>query len=252
MSSPETPAGEMIPIHDYVRDRVSLFSHLAHGWELNSALLLSPAEERGIVREPAQAIPDSMAERLGTVRVLVVPYIGCFESGDAVCFSKPSGESHTAVWVDEDGRTNLVLACREVDAHDTGFEFLASIAQLVRQKLMPDELQLFDRVIFDELRYKIPGEIDKESLAAKEKFLSVVLGANATLSQGSAEFEVYRDESLASTLAEYLHGLWHDVQVQVGPEHLPVPQLRQRMLLLSAMFPPNAGYSLFAREMREE
>ncbi|MGH9470766.1 MAG: hypothetical protein ACRD1N_10560 [Terriglobia bacterium] len=245
MNPSEAPTGEMIPVHDYVRDRVSLLSHLSHGWELHSALLLSPAEERTMVREPAHAVPDSMAERLGKLRVLVVPYIGCFESGDVVCFSKPSGENHTAVWVTDGDRTNLLLACREVDAHDTGFELLASIAQLVRQKQSDAELESYNRLLLQEIRDGVTGEIDKEALEAKQKLPE-------SLEQGGELYLAYRDESLAGTLAEYLHGLWHDVQVRVGPEHLPVPQLRQRMLLISTIFPPNPGYSLFAREMEQD
>ena len=98
-------------------------------------ITLTPAEDRTMVREPAQAVPAKIAERIGPLRVLMVPYIACMDSGDAICTAKPKGESHTAAWVETSARTNLILTCREVDAHDTGFEFLASVAELLRPRL---------------------------------------------------------------------------------------------------------------------
>ena len=65
-------------------------------------------------------------------------------------------------------------------------------------------------------------------------------------------FSHYRDVSFVSTVAEYMHGLWHDVQIRVGPKHLPVADLRRRMNLLAELFPPNPGYRVFAEEETEE
>jgi hypothetical protein len=248
MATPQTPTREIIPVHEYVRAVTGLFSHIAHGWELHSALLLTPSEERIMVREPAQAVPSAIAKRLGVLRVLVVPYVGCFKSGDAVCFSKPEDESHTAVWVDGDGRTDLVLASKELDAHDTGFEFLASIAQLLVPKLSSQELDRYRQLLEDELNRAVRGEIDKEALEAKESYLKLADSA----SRKPEQFSQYVNASAVSTLAEYMHGLWHDVQIRVGLEHLPVPELRRRMIALAEMFPPNPGYGLFARELERE
>ncbi len=235
---------EPIPVDDYVREGFSPLSNLAHGWELYTALLLTPAEERTMVREPTDAVPESLATRVGKLRVIVVPYIGCFQSGDAVCSAKPSGETHSAVWIEADSRTNLVLACRELDAHDTGFELLASVAQLVIPKLTSGERSTYTKMIEEELHQRTPGEIDKEALVAKEAYLESRRRGGRT-----SQLEKYVEASLVSTLAEYMHGLWHDVQIRVGLEHLPVPQLHRRMTALAEIFPPNAGYELFDREL---
>jgi hypothetical protein len=248
MATPQTPAREIIPVHDYVRELSGLFSHLAHGWELHSAVLLTPAEERMMVREPTQAIPATVAKRVGALRVLVVPYISCLKSGDAVCFSKPEGETHTAVWVEGEGRTDLIISSKELDAHDTGFEFLGSVAQLLVPKMSTQEFDLYRQLLEQELRQGITGEIDQEALEAKQAYLKVP-DSNSTKAD---DFSRYANVSAVSTLAEYMHGLWHDVQLRVGPEHLPVRELRRRMVALSEMFPPNAGYSLFARELQRE
>jgi len=210
-------------------------------------IALTPAEERTMVREPAQAVPERIAERIGPLRVLTVPYIACMDSGDTVCTSKPKGETHTAAWVESSERTNLLLACREVDAHDTGFEFLASVAELMRPRLAISELAAYDEVLEEELRQSVRGEIDEESLAAKQALLAIRPWRRSRL-----QYEPYRDVSLVSTLAEYMHGLWHDVQIRVGPQHLPLEQLRRRMTLMSNLFPPNPGYAVFAKELEEE
>ncbi len=245
MSTSQTPTREVIPVQDYIRERAAPLSKLTHSWEFHAALSLTPAEERTMVREPARAVPEALALRLGKLRIMAVPFIGCFETGDAVCFTKPAGETHSVVWMEAEERTNLVLACREVDAHDTGFELLASIAQLSIPNLSPQELASYSRLLEEELHQGVPGEIDKDALEAKGHYLKFRGAAGLK----TAQFEKYRDVSLVSTLAEYMHGLWHDVQIRVGPEHLPVPQLRSRMEGLAGLFPPNTGYNLFARDL---
>lgn len=245
MSMSQTATKEIIPVAEYIREPMGMVSNLAHKWELVSGIPLTPAEDRTMVREPVRAVPSALAERLGKVRVLIVPYIGCFDSGDSVCLAKPSGETHTAVWSEEQGCLNLVLACREVDAHDTGFEFLASIAQMVLPKMTGEEMSSYAGLLDKEATIGVHGEIDKEALNAKTAFLKQRESASA---RAAKKLSQYIDVSLTSTLAEYMHGLWHDVQIRVGPDYLPVQQLRERMTWLAGVFPPNPGYDLFARE----
>jgi hypothetical protein len=230
---------QWISVPEYARADRSPISRLAHQWEMHSAILLSPSEERNMVREPAQAVPAAIAERIGPLRLLLVPYIACTKEGDFVSFSKPDGEAHTSVWVEVDGTTRVVLACRELDAHDTGFELLACVAELLRQRLTSGEVSQFQRLLEEEMRKGVTGEIDEEAGRAKQ-----VLAGRSGRRRGP-DFESYRDISLVETIAEYMHGLWHDVQIRVGPEHLPLPQLRLRLEMLSRLFPPNEGYSVF-------
>lgn len=248
MGARQTPTREAVPVSDYIHGAFVPLSHLPHDWEMHSAVPLTPAEERMMVRDPARAIPASIAQRLGKVRVLLVPYVACLESGDLVCFSKPRGETHSAVWLEANERIHLVLTCRELDPHDTGFEFLASISELLRPRLADAEIKRYSQLLEEELRIGIAGEIDEEAGAAKQPLIK-----NRALRQrGPEQFERYRDVSFVSTVAEYMHGLWHDVQIRIGPEHLPLPQLRRRMDLLAEMFPPNPGYQVFAEETAKE
>jgi hypothetical protein len=244
LNGPPTAEDESLPVAEYIRRAFVPLSRLSHDWDMHSAVPLTPAEERTMVREPAQAVPASAAKRLGSLRVLLVPYVSCSESGDRVCFSKPQGETHSSVWLETDGRIHLLLPCRELDAHDTGFEFLASIAELLHPRLSGLELERYGALLEEELRSGIGGEIDEDAVQAKQPLLK----GRASQRRGRAPFERYRDTSFISTMAEYMHGLWHDVQIRVGPEHLPLTPLRQRMQLLSEMFPPNPGYQVFSEE----
>jgi hypothetical protein len=242
-----TSPREAIPVSEYISAPHVPVSHLAHDWEMYSGVMLTPAEERTMVREPAQSVPVSIAQRVGNMRVLLVPYVACQETGDVVSFTKPKGETHSAVWLEQGGWTHLVLACRELDAHDTGFEFLASVAELLRPKLTPEETERYTQLIEEELRDGVPGEIDEDAHAAKHPLLKT-----RTAHRRVSQFENYRNISFVSTVAEYMHGLWHDVQIRVGPEHLPLPQLRTRMNLLAEMFPPNPGFKVFADGLEKE
>ena len=241
-----TAPKDLIPVPDYVQGSFVPISRLMHEWEFHSALALSPAEERTMVREPAQAVPAAIAQRLGKLRVLGVAYIACLETGDVVSRLKPSGEAHTAAWVETPERINLLLACRELDAHDTGFEFLGSVAELLRPRLTHSEVAAYSQILEEEMRHGVRGEIDEDALNSKQAYLPSRGGRRSRV-----QFEHYRDVSFVSTTAEYIHGLWHDVQIRVGPEHLPVAQLRRRMDLMAELFPPNPGYRVFDETMEK-
>ena len=235
-----TSPKDLIPISDYVEGGFVPISHLTHDWEFHSAIALTPAEERTMVREPVQAVPASIAQRVGKLRLLSVAYIACLESGDVVSRVKPSGETHTAAWVETTNRINLVLACRELDAHDTGFELLGSVAELLRPRLTHSETAAYNQILEEEIRHGVQGEIDEDALHAKENYLTTRAGRRSR-----GHLDRYSEVSFVSTAAEYMHGLWHDVQIRVGPEHLPVAQLRRRMDLMAELFPPNPGYRVF-------
>jgi hypothetical protein len=150
--------------------------------------------------------------------------------------------------VESSERIDLVLPCRELDPHDTGFEFLASVAELLRTRLSSQEMDRYRQLLEEELRGGVQGEIDQESGAAKQP-----LGGSRLRRRLSHEqFDRYCEISFTGTVAEYMHGLWHDVQVRIGPEHLPVPQLRRRMIMMSELFPPNEGYQVFSEELKKD
>jgi hypothetical protein len=241
LNASQASALKSIPVREYVQQTFVPLSRIAHDWEMHSAVALSPSEERTMVREPARAIPQVIAHRVGTLRILLVPFVACYPMGDMVSFSSPEGEKHSAVWLENRNRIDLVIACRDLDPHDTGWEFLASVAELLRSRLAQGEVGRYTKLLQEELSEGFEGEIDEDAYEAKQ----LLRRRNRWLRTGP-QFQKYRDVSFTSTCAEYIHGLWHDVQIRLGPEHLPVSALRQRMLLMAEMFPPNPGYELFA------
>lgn len=240
------PPKDLIPVAEYVQGNFVPISRLTHDWEFHSDVSLSPAEERTMVREPVQAVPAAIAQRLGKVRVLAVPFIACVDTGDVIMRVKPKGEAHTAAWVEASDRINLLLACRELDAHDTGFELLGSVAELLRLRLTHAEEAAFRQLLEEEIRHGVRGEIDEDASTAKQSYLAI-----RSNRQTRAQFDRYRDISFVSTAAEYIHGLWHDVQIRVGPDHLPVAQLRRRMDMMAELFPPNPGYAVFDESVQK-
>lgn len=241
MSPSQVSVSKSIPVREYVQQAFVPLSRLTHEWEMHSAIPLSPSEERTMIREPARAVPQAIARRFGKLRILLVPFVACMPTGDLVAFSNPDGEKHSSVWIKNESRIDVVLACRGLDAHDTGWEFLASVADMLLPQLTPEELERYTNLLHEELREGFEGEIDEEALEAKQQ-----LRKRSRRSRTGSEFLKYRDISFTSTCAEYMHGLWHDVQIRIGKEHLPVSALRKRMVLMAQMFPPNPGYRVFA------
>jgi hypothetical protein len=241
LNTSQASVTKSIPVREYVQQTFVPLSRLAHDWEMHSAVALSPSEERTMVREPARAVPQAIARRLGNMRILLVPFVACYPTGDMVAFSSPEGEKHSAVWMENRSRIDLVLACRDLDPHDTGWEFLASVAELLRSRLRSEEIERYTTLLQEELGQGVDGEIDEDAYEAKQP-----LRRRRSWSRTGPQFLKYRDVSFTSTCAEFIHGLWHDVQIRLGPEHLPVPVLRRRMILIAEMFPPNPGYDLFA------
>jgi hypothetical protein len=203
---------------------------LPHGWILHT---LGPQDAGDVVYEPAAAIPASLAALLGPLHLYAVPYIGCQEGCQGSRFlaewEPPAGEDHSSVWLELDDGIHLFLAFEGSTAHDVGFELLAAVGELAVPRLDDTHFSVYARLLTRELAEGASGEIDEDAFDAKQ----------------SAAVD-YTAVSLASTIAEYVHALWHDVELRQGPEHLGPQWIRRRFELLSEWFPPNAGYRLFS------
>ena len=102
-------------------------------------------------------------------------------------------------------------------------------------------------MIEHELAEKIPGEIDQNALEMKKRFEQARAGRRKKPTLNS-----YLAQTFAATLAEYMHGLWHDVEIRTGPAYLPIPAIRHRLELMASLFPPNQGYQVFDDNFAEE
>jgi len=119
-------------------------------------------------------------------------------------------------------------------------ELLLCLGQALWQKLHPDQLKAYWSLLDSEFLLGIGGEIDEDALREKRALLAGRISASS-----ERRLERYACASLAGTAAEYVHSLWHDVEVLSGPDHLPAKQLRRRLDLLQAWFPPDRGHKLY-------
>lgn len=198
---------------------------LSHGWTLHS---LGPRDAVDVLREPAASVPAALAELLGQLCLYAVPYIGCEGSRFFMASEQPAGEDHSSVWLELTDGIHLFLAFEGSTAHDTGFELLAAVGELAVPRLDDARFSAYAQLLSRELAEGAQGEIDEDAFAAKQ----------ATVID-------YTAVSLASTIAEYVHALWHDVELRQGPEHLGPEWIRRRFELLAEWFPPNTGQQLF-------
>lgn len=194
---------------------------LAHGWLLYAVQPVTLEQAQAALAEPASAVPDTAASRLGKLRILAVPYIACGGKQEFVTSEPPEGEMHSSLWLESPGRADLFVSMLDTNEHDAGFELLAALADLLVPRLTDEEFAAYAALLERELREAVTGEIDADAFEAKQ-----------------SGWPEYAATSLASTLAEYMHALWHNVEVREGEMHLPARFLRKRFELLRRIFPP--------------
>lgn len=186
-----------------------------------------PAELiRDYLRPAVRAVPAAMAARTKIRLIRVSPSLDEPEAGSRWRRSLEAAE----IWLAADA-----------DPHDVAMELLICVGQILWEELTGDERSQWLERLQREIEAGVTGEIDELALEAKDRLL-----ATAAAARSMRRLEAYARASFASTAAEYVHCLWHDVTLRTGPEHLPASWLRARLELLERWFPPNPGYRLFA------
>lgn len=189
----------------------------------------APAEVwRDFLGPALDAAPEGLASRLGPCRVLLVSRLG-----------DPEASSR---WTRTETGLEVELAVADAGPHDLALELLVCLGQALWESTTPEERAAWLQLLDAEIRGKVCGEIDEETLDEKRR----LLGSRA-LARSPRRLLRYAGVSFAATLAEYVHALWHDVTVRTGPEHLPPEWLRRRLELFERWFPPAPGHDLFPR-----
>jgi hypothetical protein len=194
-------------------------SRLAHGWRLRNEAQAPGELVREFIQPAVRAVPSSMARRLGSCRIVLVS-----EADSTV----------TSRWAETDLGLEVVVTTSGLEGHDIAMELLLCLGQALWGRLSSDELRAYWTLLEQETSDGITGEIDEQALEEKR----ACTGRRQSL-------ERHGFASFAGTAAEYVHCLWHDVTIRIGPDHLPAPQLRRRLDLLARWFPPDRGHRLF-------
>jgi hypothetical protein len=199
---------------------------LAHGWELKVPREAPVSLVREFIRPAVGAVPSGMARQLGHCLIRLAVGLG----GPDLASEWIGGEQDLRISIATGGRTD----------HDIAMELLICLGQALWQRLTSEQSRAYWLLLDSEFLAGVKGEIDEEALQKKWALLCSRFSAAS-----GRRLERYGRASFAGTAAEYVHSLWHDVQVISGPEHLPAQPLRRRLELLSDWFPPGRGHKLY-------
>jgi hypothetical protein len=194
---------------------------LSHKWRLIEEHL-SAEIVREFIRPAIRAVPRSIARRLPLCVFLLVPSLG--------------EEDIASRWVETEDRLELTVSTEGVDPHDVALELLVCLGQALWERATPAERTGWLHLLGTEVEAGVTGEIDEDALRAKQELLSSRVAA-----QSVRHVHRYAGVSFASTAAEYIHCMWHDVMVRTGLEHLPAEWLRGRLEFMVRCFPPDRG-----------
>jgi hypothetical protein len=222
-------------------DRISYFS----------VLQLEDDQIRQYLREPADAAPRSLLERIPPLRLVLVPFLekGPAGSTDFVSFERPP---HTKILARSsfalEEAVFLFLAAESQEVADYHYWFYNGVAELAAARLDRGEFGRFHSLVTDELNRSTRGEVDERSFNIKQK-----LGRKQRMPGNDTKLmKEYVHQAIEDTLTLYLHGLCCDIDVEPGPRQLASRYVRKRLELLAEIFPPNPGFVLFPAAPREK
>lgn len=235
----ETFAGQCQRKMQPLVERISYYSEIA----------LDEEQIRQSLREPAEATPRSLLERIPPVRLVLVPYLEKGPAGntDYVTFERPAGKVVPRSFFALEEAVFLFLAAESQETADYHYWFYNGLAELAAARLTPSEFSRFNGLVAEELNRSTRGEVDERSYHLKQK-----LGRKQRPVGGDSKLmKEYVNQAFEDTLTLYLHGLCCDIDVDPGPRQLASRYLRKRLELLSELFPANDGASVFPSGPRE-
>jgi hypothetical protein len=209
-----------------------------------SAAPMVEEELKQYLQEPIAAIPPTISASLPPLGILLVPYLERADSAseEFVVFEKP-GE-HRQVFssrVTTDQGVALAFATKEEEVADYHYLFYNALAGLVADNWKPDARDRYYRLLREELKLEVHGEVDEHSWHQKQGLLR----RQTNIRKETKLFRDYARQSFVDTLTLYLHGICCDIDVETGPRQLPSRYLRRRLELFLTLYPPPQGYAVF-------
>ena len=229
--------GQMIPLNN----SLSYFS----------VIPLEDAELQRLVYDPAAAMPSGVRKIVPNLRIVVVAYLekparGSNGAGPRVTFDPPARTRRMYSTVtDREDETYLFLAIKDSDVADYHDTFYYELAGLIATRGDDAFTAQFRDLLREELSSETRGELEEKSWRLKEQ----VVRRQTDFSKETKLLASYFEQSLADTLALYMHGLCCDIDVEAGPRQLASSHVRRRLVLLREMLPPPKGVALFPEEL---
>jgi len=210
------------------------------------------AEEdlRQYLHDPIAALSPAICAALGKVGLVLVPYLekGNGKSGDAVSFEKPPENRQMMVArVAAEGLSVLVLSTKEEDVATYHYTFYNSLAALVAEHWEGEAAESFVRLLREELKSEVHGEVDERSWHLKQ----ALVRRQTNVRKETKLFRDYARQAFEDTLTLYLHGTCCDIDVETGPRQMPSRYLRKRLELLLSLYPPPEGYAVFPEQLKK-
>src|SRR5438270_46899 len=109
---------------------------LAHGWILSHHSGASETLKREFIRPAVRAAPSSLAHRLGSCRISLLPEI---EAGVS------------SRWKTTTGGLEVSIATEGVEDHDIAMELLLCLGQALWEKLSDAEIRAYWTLLSDEI-----------------------------------------------------------------------------------------------------
>ena len=237
-----------LPVEDFAEQFGQEMIPLNNSYSYFAALPLDDQQLQQYVREPAGALPPTLAEILPRVFFVVVPYLERANSkgGDVVSFEKPSENRQIdAASIERREGLFYFLAVKDVEVADYHYTFYSGLASLTSYRMKEAPRQRFSRLLREELANEAHGEVEEKSWRLKQQLLR----RQANLLRDTKLQREYIRQAFEDTATLYLHGLCCDIDVEPGPRQLPTRYLRKRLELLRELFPPPDGFALFPEEL---
>jgi len=211
---------------------------------------MSEEDLKEYLEEPIAALPPSIGSVLPKVSIMLVPYL---ERGDGrekgntlaaefVCTEKPpENRLSWASQVPLEKEEVLLFALKDQEVAEYHYRFYHVLSSLMGDRWSEGAQNKFAGILREELTAGIHGEVDEESWHLKQGLLR----RQTNVRKETKLFRDYARQSFIDTLTLYLHGICCDIDVETGPRQLPSRYLRKRLNLLSSLYPPPSGYSVF-------
>jgi len=216
-----------------------------------TAMPVAEEDLKQYLDDPIAALPVAIGEVLPPVGLVLVPYLekSNGKGGDVVSFEKPPENRQVAASrFFSDDAASLIFAIKDEDVSDYHYCFYNAIASLVVRRCPPDTQESYFRVLREELKSEVHGEVDEKSWHLKQGLLR----RQTNIRRETKLFRDYAAQSFEDTLTLYLHGICCDIDVETGPRQMPSRYLRKRLDLLHSLFPPPEGYAVFPEELKRK